>query len=328
MNAHVHLDGIGGAQRGELLFLNHAQQLDLGFRADGADLIEENGAVVGDFEVSLLGLNGAGKGAPHVAEQGGFQQVRRQRAAVDGHEHLLARGELAWMALATSSLPVPVSPVIRMVERLEATWATRSSFLHHALALADDIGEAVALLQGALEVGILVLQAPGRDHAVDFDDELFVVPGLGEIVVGAQLEGLDGGFHRAVGGDHEDGRLAVVRAHVLQHLHAGTVGHHQIEKHQVVAVRSPCGGALRWRWGRTPPRSRRRSEASPGFREYPARHRLPEPGLWRPPGRKKEPSFQAAFTGFLWVVLASGISSRKRAPPPGRLTASIEPPCS
>ena len=38
-----------------------------------------------------------------------------------------ARGELAWMALATSSFPVPVSPVIRMVERLEATWATRSS---------------------------------------------------------------------------------------------------------------------------------------------------------------------------------------------------------
>ena len=31
------------------------------------------------------------------------------------------------MALAISSLPVPVSPVIRMVERLGATCATRSS---------------------------------------------------------------------------------------------------------------------------------------------------------------------------------------------------------
>src|SRR5450756_114661 len=32
-----------------------------------------------------------------------------------------ARGELAWMALATNSLPVPVSPVIMMVDRLDAT---------------------------------------------------------------------------------------------------------------------------------------------------------------------------------------------------------------
>src|ERR1017187_1417631 len=37
------------------------------------------------------------------------------------------RGELVWMALAISSLSVPVSPVIRMVERLLATCPTRSS---------------------------------------------------------------------------------------------------------------------------------------------------------------------------------------------------------
>ena len=38
-----------------------------------------------------------------------------------------ARGELAWIALATSSFPVPVSPVIRIVDRLDATCPTRSS---------------------------------------------------------------------------------------------------------------------------------------------------------------------------------------------------------
>ena len=36
------------------------------------------------------------------------------------------RGELAWIALAISSLPVPLSPWIKTVERLGETWPTRS----------------------------------------------------------------------------------------------------------------------------------------------------------------------------------------------------------
>ena len=39
---------------------------------------------------------------------------------------LSERDELLWMARATSSLPVPLSPVIRMVERLGAAWMIRS----------------------------------------------------------------------------------------------------------------------------------------------------------------------------------------------------------
>ena len=36
------------------------------------------------------------------------------------------RGEFMWMALAISSLPVPLSPWISTVDRLGATCATRS----------------------------------------------------------------------------------------------------------------------------------------------------------------------------------------------------------
>ena len=43
-----------------------------------------------------------------------------------GTKGLSRRGELAWIALAISSLPVPLSPWISTVERLGATWATRS----------------------------------------------------------------------------------------------------------------------------------------------------------------------------------------------------------
>ncbi len=40
-DAHVHLDGLGRAERRELLLLDHAQQLGLRLGADGADLVEE-----------------------------------------------------------------------------------------------------------------------------------------------------------------------------------------------------------------------------------------------------------------------------------------------
>jgi len=56
--------------------------------------VEENGAVVGHFEVTLLGVDGAGECAFHMAEQRGFQQIGGQRAAVHGHEH--AVGAANW----------------------------------------------------------------------------------------------------------------------------------------------------------------------------------------------------------------------------------------
>jgi hypothetical protein len=43
-----------------------------------------------------------------------------------GTKGLSRRGELAWMALAISSFPVPLSPWIKTVEREGATCATRS----------------------------------------------------------------------------------------------------------------------------------------------------------------------------------------------------------
>ena len=236
-DAHVHAHRFGGAQGDEFLLLDDAQQLGLHVRRNGADLVEEDGAMVGHFEIALLGVDGAGKGALHMAEQRGFQQVGGQRAAIYGHEHalrawrigvdgfgdqLLARAGFAGDqdgGAAGGDLP-------HQVEQAQ-----------HAVAFADDVGEAVALLQGALEVGVLVFQAPLGDHAVDLDQQLLIVPGLGEVIVGAQLQRIDGGFHRAVGGDHEDGGFAVAPADIAQHIHAGTVGHHEIEQHHVVGAR-------------------------------------------------------------------------------------------
>ena len=89
-------------------------------------------------------------------------------------------------------------------------------------------------------MGVLALQVAARDHPVDFDDQLLVVPGLGEIIVGAQLQRVHRGLHAAVGRDHEDRRLFIALPDLLQHLHAAHVRHHQVQQDQVVGV----GGEL------------------------------------------------------------------------------------
>jgi len=38
----------------EFAFLNHAQELGLGFVADGGDFVEENGALIGNFEETFF----------------------------------------------------------------------------------------------------------------------------------------------------------------------------------------------------------------------------------------------------------------------------------
>ena len=157
------LIGSVDAERRELLFLNHAQQLDLRFGADGADLVEENGAAVGDFEVSLLGLNGAGEGALHVAEQRGFQQLGRQRAAVHGDKHVVGARRIGVDGFGDQLLAGSGFAGDQDGGAAGRHLRHQVEHAHHALALADDVGEAVALLEGALELRVFVFETAPLD---------------------------------------------------------------------------------------------------------------------------------------------------------------------
>ena len=65
----VGLQFLEAADAAEAPLLQHAQQLHLHHRAHLADLVEEDGALLGDLEQPLLVAVGAGEGAAHVAEQ-------------------------------------------------------------------------------------------------------------------------------------------------------------------------------------------------------------------------------------------------------------------
>ena len=82
----------------------------------------------------------------------------------------------------------------------------------HRLALADDVVEVVALLEGALELDIFFLGAVAGDGGANVGEELFVVPGLLDEVLRAGADGVDDVVDRAVGGDHDDGQVGVALA--------------------------------------------------------------------------------------------------------------------
>ena len=94
----------------QFAFLEHAQQLGLKPHIHFGNLVQEQGAVVGQFELAGLAADGPCKGSLFVAEQLALQQVLRQGRAVDGDEgkkfpvavgmhepgeHLLARAGFA-----------------------------------------------------------------------------------------------------------------------------------------------------------------------------------------------------------------------------------------
>jgi hypothetical protein len=99
---------------------------------------------------------GVGEGALHVAEELALQEALGHGAAVHGHETARrGRGESAWIALATSSFPVPLSPVMRAVGVRGGDRTDDVEDRRHARGDANDPVEAVAGVELGLEEQVL-----------------------------------------------------------------------------------------------------------------------------------------------------------------------------
>ena len=93
----IHLAPLQRAHRAEFALLDKAQQLDLHFERQVADLIEKGRAAVGQLDETLLVSHGSAEGAFHVSEELAFHQRAHQRPAVYGDE-LAARVGLVYGA--------------------------------------------------------------------------------------------------------------------------------------------------------------------------------------------------------------------------------------
>ncbi len=82
-NADVDFNFAVAAETIEGLAVEHTQQLDLSLRLQFADLVEEERALVGEFEEPGLGGIGAAERAFFVSEEFALDQVFGKRGAVD-----------------------------------------------------------------------------------------------------------------------------------------------------------------------------------------------------------------------------------------------------
>src|SRR5690606_3238046 len=80
---HIDLQRLGAAQPLQLTALQYAQQLALGGHAQGADLVEEDGAAIGNLETPGAGLGSARIGAALYPEQFGLDQRIGDGGTVD-----------------------------------------------------------------------------------------------------------------------------------------------------------------------------------------------------------------------------------------------------
>ena len=88
-DAHIDFLRTGAADRPHLVFLQHAQQLDLQAHRHVADLVQHQRAAVGFLEQALVTARCAGERAFLVTEQFRLEQVLGHRAAVDRDKRLV-----------------------------------------------------------------------------------------------------------------------------------------------------------------------------------------------------------------------------------------------
>ncbi len=142
----------------------------------------------------------------------------------------------SWMARATSSLPVPVSPMMSTVLR---DWATTRAFRDDLLNRAAPAHDAVVVeLLVALgdEVVVVGTEPAQLDRACGHDEELVDFEGLLQVVEGAELHGFDRALDRRVRRHHQNLRtLAGARRtdDLTDQLESAELGHQIVHDEQI-----------------------------------------------------------------------------------------------
>ncbi len=219
----------------EALVLQHAQNLGLRVHAHGGDFVEEERAAVGYFEEAFLRGDGGSKRAFDVAEERGLEQLGGHGAGVDGNERLVAARRVGVDGLGDDLLAGAALALNQDRGTAGRDLRDQVEDAQHDLAFAHDVGEVVALLEGALELKVFFLGAVAGNGGADVGEQLLVVPGLLDEVLRAGADGLDDVIDGAVGRDHDDGQIGLALLELRQQLEAALAGQSEIEEDEVEA---------------------------------------------------------------------------------------------
>ena len=238
-------DQLVAAQALDRPLLQQAQQLDLHLQAHALDLVEEQGAAVGELELADAAPRSAGEGAGLVAEQLALHHRFGQGAGVDRHEGPAAatgqvvqgaRHHLLAGAGFTEDQHVGGDP---------GEGADLFAQALHARRLADQArAQLVAVAQGQAQAAVVQHQAAQGQGAAHAVEQVVAGEGLFQEVIGAGAHRLHGQGHVAVTGDQQHRQLRVLLMQLLEQLQAVDARHADIADHHPGPVAlDACGGA-------------------------------------------------------------------------------------
>ena len=137
---------------------------------------------------------------------------------------LARRGLALWMARASSSLPVPLSPVMSTRASVPATMCACESFSSTSERARDDLGAPVFVVVG---------EAGDAQRLLHLVQQLLLVDRLGEEAEGAELRGVHGVGNGAVGREDDDLEARVARLQFLEQADAVHLVHAQVGDDQL-----------------------------------------------------------------------------------------------
>jgi len=217
--------------------LEHPQHFSLSRQGHIPDFIEKERAIAASLELPDMGSFRTGKSSPFMSEQLALKQGFGNCRAVDGQK----RGILAvTVVIDGAGHQLLAGPTFARDEDghvLGGNLPDKLINLLHPPMPADDLHHSP---RGRRRTG----KQAGKRHqllhsAVNFERicsnalQFLPIKGLGQIVVGSQLHGFDGGVGGAVGGHDDHGSLDLRSSHLTQRIQAVQTGHFVVEQDQI-----------------------------------------------------------------------------------------------
>jgi hypothetical protein len=216
-DAGVDGDRLAAADALDDPFLEEAQELDLKGERDVADLVEEQGAALGELDLALRRLDRAGEGALFVAEQLGLEQILRDGGAVDRDEGPAGAAAGGVDAAGEQLLAGTAGAEQHHRHAGIGDPFDRPRDLEHLRRGGDHGAEDGAVVPGfLLEPAVLVLDPVELEGAPNDEAELIDVDRLLVEIVGARRDRPQRAFARAVAGRDDDLRVRLERQDRLQ----------------------------------------------------------------------------------------------------------------
>ena len=191
------------ADRRHLAVLDGPQELDLKCRRNVADLVQEHRPAVGQLEQAFSVLARPGERPRRWPKSSPSTRPGLSAARQIGRNGPLRRPLWRWMARATSSLPVPLSPVISTGTSVGATRAMLLNKLLHRRRASDQRFECAG---GADSSSPSAARLPSLECPLDHGPGLVQVERLDEVLEGAPLHRPHHGLQIAESRDDNDRR--------------------------------------------------------------------------------------------------------------------------